>query len=121
MSIPPSEPVAITRAPSPDSYMQAVRDLPVEQIQAEQRRLDVSEARLEDTISQLSTEEYKHEDFARAVLLFPEYHGKDFAREAISENQQVINSYTWRREILQDELARRGHSTYQQSGTGIEL
>ena len=106
MSIPASEPVAITRAPSPDSYMQAVRDLPVDQIQAEQRRLTVSEARLEDTISQLSTEEYKHEDFAR---------------EAISENQQVINSYTWRREILQDELARRSHSTYQQSGTGIEL
>lgn len=99
-----TSPIAVARAPSPDTYEQAVRDLPTDQIHAEQKRLDLSEKKLKETILQLSADEYRHEAFAE---------------DAISENQQVINSYIWRHKLLADELDRRGHS--QRSNAGIEL
>lgn len=104
-----SEPAAIARAPTPVSYSMAIQDLPVEQIHAELSRLFVSEQRLEETNAQLLAEEFKEEEFAK---------------EAVKENQEVIASYVWRREIIVYELRRRGFTIPGQeadTSAGIEL
>lgn len=109
-----SEPVAIARAPTPVSYSMAIQDLPVEQIHAELNRLYISEQKLQETNDQLLAEEFKDEEFAI---------------EAVKENEGVIASYVWRREIIVYELRRRGFTLPEQgkkvveedSSAGVEL
>ncbi|CCG85117.1 protein of unknown function [Taphrina deformans PYCC 5710] len=87
------DPVATTRAPTPVSYSIALQDLTVPQIHAELSRLSNSETRLRETNTELNKEEYRDEQFAV---------------EAVSENEAVLQSYEWRREIIGYELRRRG-------------
>lgn len=117
-----SEPLAITRTPSPVSYSLAIQDLPVAQLHAEINRMATSEHHLKLTNSQLST---------------PEYQDQQWAIDTVKENEDVIERYTWRREIIRYELRKRGLSgeivvrqdhdlgagpdTQQASGEGIEL
>lgn len=90
-----TDPISITRAPSPISYSLALQDLPLDAIHAELSRLATSEFHLRSTISQLSV---------------PEYQTQNWAIEAIQENEDVLQRYTWRREIIGYELRKRGVS-----------
>lgn len=90
-----TDPLAITRAPSPVSYSIAIQELPEAQIHAEINRLATSEHHLRLTNAQLSA---------------PEYVDEEWAKDTIKENAEVMERYTWRREIIRYELRKRGLS-----------
>ena len=86
-----------------NQYTIAISELSTDQVYAEKRRLELSEVKLRETNEQLDTDEYRHETFAI---------------DAIEENNKVLESYVWKRRVIQSELDSR-ISTEQVSG--IEL